>query len=75
MDQLFKKKSEHFSIGSRKRGGSSASSVSNGTDSLKAYKYDRSHSEVRDSVTRKKSPNVYKSCSKMIDFDNFTKIA
>ena len=27
------------------------------------------------SVTRKKSPNVYKSCPKMIDFDTFTKIA
>jgi hypothetical protein len=30
----------------RKRGGSAASSLSNGTDSLKAYKWDRSHSEV-----------------------------
>ena len=27
------------------------------------------------SVTRKKSPNFYKSCPKMIDFDTFTKIA
>ena len=25
------------------------------------------------SVTRKKSPNVYKTCPKMIDFDTFTK--
>ena len=25
------------------------------------------------SVTRKKSPNLYKSCSKRIDFDTFTK--
>jgi hypothetical protein len=30
----------------RKRGGSGASSVSNGADSLKEYKWDRSHSEV-----------------------------
>ena len=36
---------------------------------------------VTSSVTRKKSPNVYKSCPKMIslakiiDFDTFTKIA
>ena len=27
------------------------------------------------SVTTKKSPNVYKSCPKIIDFDSFTKIA
>ena len=27
------------------------------------------------SVTRKKSPNIYKSCPKMIDFDTFTTIA
>ena len=27
------------------------------------------------SVTRKKSPNVYKSCTKMIDFETFTKNA
>ena len=27
------------------------------------------------SVTRKKSPNVNKSCQKMIDFNTFTKIA
>ncbi len=45
MDQFFK--SENFSMGSRKRGDSAASSASNGTDSLRAYKWDRSHSEVK----------------------------
>ena len=49
MEQFFKASARKDSVSSngRKRGGSAASSASNGTDSLRAYKWDRSHSEVK----------------------------
>ena len=43
--------------------------------SIARYKNSEQRNLPTTSVTRKKSPNVYKSSPKMIDFDTFTKIA